>query len=69
MKNFLLRCQMNKRSVEIMYLSSTGQISQRSITINEIKGATIRAYCHLRKTQRIFKLDNILSINYKKKAS
>ncbi|KZE65618.1 hypothetical protein AWM68_20670 [Fictibacillus phosphorivorans] len=68
MKKFLLRCQLDHKPVEIMYLSNSGQISQRIISIKEINETTIRAYCHLRKTQRVFKLDNILSVNYKKAA-
>jgi predicted DNA-binding transcriptional regulator YafY len=69
MKSFLLRCHLNKIPVEIMYISKTGQVSQRTVSIKDINETTLRAYCHLRKTQRVFKLDNILSINYKKAAS
>jgi predicted DNA-binding transcriptional regulator YafY len=65
MKNFLLRCQLNNRPVEIMYISNSGEISQRTITIKDIRVHTIQAYCHLKRTYRIFKLDNILSVNYK----
>lgn len=68
MKSFLSRCQLNKIPVEIMYISNNGQISQRTISIKNINETTLRAYCHLRKTQRVFKLDNILSVNYKKAA-
>jgi predicted DNA-binding transcriptional regulator YafY len=66
MKSFLLRCNLNKIPVEIMYISNNGQVSQRIISIKDINETTIRAYCHLRKTQRVFKVENILSINYKK---
>jgi predicted DNA-binding transcriptional regulator YafY len=66
MKNFLSRCHLNKIPVEIMYITNNGQVSQRIISINNISERTIRAYCHLRKTQRVFKLDNVLSVNYKK---
>jgi predicted DNA-binding transcriptional regulator YafY len=68
MKSFLLRCHLNKIAVEIMYISNNGQVSQRTIFIKDINETTMRAYCHLRKTQRVFKLENILSINYKKAA-
>lgn len=69
MKNFLLRCQMNQKPVEIVYISNSGNISQRIITIRGIEDTKIKAYCHLRRTLRVFKLENILSINYKKAAS
>jgi predicted DNA-binding transcriptional regulator YafY len=69
MKSFLSRCHLNKIPVEIMYISNNGQVSQRTISIKDINETTLRAYCHLRKTQRVFKLENILSINYKRAAS
>jgi predicted DNA-binding transcriptional regulator YafY len=68
MKSFLSRCHLSKIPVEIMYISNIGRVSQRTISIKDINETTIRAYCHLRKTQRVFKLDNILSVNYKKAA-
>jgi predicted DNA-binding transcriptional regulator YafY len=66
MKTYLLQCQMNQSPVEMMYISESGVISHRTITIKEIYDTTLRAYCHLRRTSRVFKLENILSINYKK---
>ena len=68
MKSFLSRCQLNKIPVEIMYISNNGQVSQRTISIKDINEVTFRAYCHLRKTQRVFKLENVLSVNYKNAA-
>jgi predicted DNA-binding transcriptional regulator YafY len=68
MKSFLTKCHLNRIPVEIMYISNNGQVSQRTISIKDINETTMRAYCHLRKTQRFFKMDNILSINYKKAA-
>ncbi|MBH0171000.1 hypothetical protein [Fictibacillus sp. 18YEL24] len=68
MKSFLSRCHLNKIPVEIMYISNNGQVSQRTVSIKAINETTLKAYCHLRKTQRVFKLDNILSVNYKKAA-
>jgi predicted DNA-binding transcriptional regulator YafY len=69
MKNFLLRCQLNQEPVEIMYLSNSGEVSQRTISIRDIQNSKIKAYCHLRKTLRVFNLENVLSINYKRAAS
>jgi predicted DNA-binding transcriptional regulator YafY len=66
MKKFLLKCQMELKPVEIMYITDSGLISQRTITIKDMQGSIIRAYCHLRKRQRVFKIENILSINYRK---
>lgn len=66
MKSFLHKCLLNSTPVEIMYISGADKISQRTITIKEIQDTTMRAYCHLRKTTRLFKIENILSVNYKK---
>jgi predicted DNA-binding transcriptional regulator YafY len=68
MKSFLLRCQINRSPVEIMYIANSGKISQRIITVGEISESTIKAYCHLRKMQRVFKIKNILAINCKNAA-
>lgn len=66
MERFLKQCHLAQVPVEIMYLSKNGSISQRTITIREMKGSIVAAYCHLRNTTRNFKIDNILSVNYRK---
>ncbi|KEF40103.1 hypothetical protein M670_00118 [Schinkia azotoformans MEV2011] len=58
----------SKTLVEMIYMSSSGEISQRILTINAISENHVKAFCHLRKKTRIFKLDNILSaLPYKQK--
>jgi len=47
--------------LELIYLSEKGEISQRRIKVLEISSGSIRAFCLLRKKQRVFKLSNILS--------
>ncbi|MBH0174699.1 hypothetical protein IHV09_14115 [Fictibacillus sp. 23RED33] len=69
MENFIMKCLKEQRPIEIIYLADSGSISQRTIKVIEIRNATLKAYCHLRKTQRVFKIGNILSINYKTAAS
>jgi predicted DNA-binding transcriptional regulator YafY len=48
--------------LEMIYISEKGEITHRKIKVLEISSETIRAFCMLRHKQRIFKLENILSI-------
>lgn len=46
--------------ITIMYLKGT-EITMRNIRVLEVKEDRIKAYCYLRKDNRIFKIENILS--------
>jgi predicted DNA-binding transcriptional regulator YafY len=48
--------------LEMIYMSEKGVLSQRRIKILELSAGSIRAFCLLKRRQRIFKLENILSI-------
>ncbi|MDF1507488.1 hypothetical protein PZE06_04730 [Robertmurraya sp. DFI.2.37] len=48
--------------VEMIYISSSNQITQRKIIVKEINGSTIRAYCFMRRQARLFKIEQILSL-------
>lgn len=70
MKDFIKKCLNEQKQIEIIYISDSGSISQRTITIVSIfNDSKIKAYCHLRKKHRVFKLENVLSVNYKMAAS
>ncbi|MDZ5470393.1 hypothetical protein SM124_01395 [Bacillus sp. 31A1R] len=62
MKRLFLRSVEENLPLEMIYLSSSNQITQRRIIVREINEFTIRAYCHLRKQTRLFKIENILSL-------
>lgn len=51
------------RKIEIEYQDASGDITRRKITAQIIRtawsGLVIEAYCHLRQSQRSFKLENI----------
>ena len=51
------------REIEIEYQDASGDITRRKITAQIIRtawgGLVIEAYCHLRQSQRSFKLENI----------
>lgn len=61
MKTMLLHNLEEGTPLEIIYLSDKEKISQRRISILEIEGEYIRAYCFLRQMKRTFKISNILS--------
>lgn len=48
--------------LEIAYRGSGGQ-TRRRVTPKNIKGMNMRAYCHLRKEDRDFRLDRILEVH------
>ncbi|TDL32689.1 transcriptional regulator [Jeotgalibacillus sp. S-D1] len=61
MKNHMLRAMEKKQVVEMIYLANSGKISQRRITVLKVNDHSMVAYCFLRKTQRTFSYNNILS--------
>lgn len=69
MTNILKRGLESKQPIEIIYNDDSGNITQRIITIIAINDSHIKSYCHLRRTSRTFKKDNILSAAPHKKYS
>ncbi|OIK11105.1 WYL domain-containing protein [Bacillus sp. MUM 13] len=61
MNSTLLRSLKEDSLLEIIYLSEKGQVSQRRIQVLDLTEEYVRAYCFLRKTNRTFKISNILS--------
>ncbi|WP_246938547.1 hypothetical protein [Bacillus pinisoli] len=51
----------NQRA-EIIYLSASGSLTHRVIKIKKVTPFWVKGYCYLRKTERTFSLQNILSI-------
>lgn len=47
--------------IEMIYLAKDGQITQRKISVLQVDGRKVVAFCHLRNTKRTFLLENILS--------
>lgn len=65
MTGLLKRCLDEKRTVEIIYMSDGGSITQRTIIIREMNEKALKAHCLLRNKSRTFKLENILSAEIK----
>lgn len=69
MKGLLIKSRDSKAPIMIYYVDKEGKVTQRIITVRVIKDTSIRAYCHMRKADRIFKIDNILSCGPVRKRS
>lgn len=61
MNNIINRAYVDNQPLEIIYLSDSNQMSQRTILIKEIGLKSIKAYCFTKKQIRTFKIENILS--------
>ncbi|MFC5591600.1 transcriptional regulator [Sporosarcina soli] len=48
--------------LDMMYISKGGAISKRRIKVLQVGEVSFRAYCYLRKSNRTFKIDNILAL-------
>jgi predicted DNA-binding transcriptional regulator YafY len=62
MKGLLLSALETQEPLEIIYLNDRGQLSQRVIVLESVEDLYIKAFCQLRKQRRVFKVNNILSI-------
>ncbi len=62
MINLIKRACDNKTPIQIIYINSQKQISQRTIKVLAITKASVKAYCYTKRQFRTFKLTNILSV-------
>ena len=62
MKGLLKRAVMNGEFLEMIYLNTKGEISQRRIKVIKLNDESFSAYCFTRKQQRTFKISNVLSV-------
>ncbi len=62
MRNQLVKSMRFGESLDMMYMSNGGVISKRRIKVLQLDGETFKAYCHLRKAKRTFKVENILAL-------
>lgn len=49
-------------SLDMIYMANDGQISKRRIRVLQVGEVSFRAYCFLRKSNRTFKIDNVLAL-------
>ncbi|MBT2639261.1 MULTISPECIES: hypothetical protein [unclassified Bacillus (in: firmicutes)] len=61
--NGLLEQSFNENlPVEMIYLAANNQITQRRVIVKELHDRYFKAYCFLRKADRLFKKEHILSV-------
>ncbi|GAB3055259.1 WYL domain-containing protein [Virgibacillus ainsalahensis] len=61
MEDLLRRAVDKKQKLEMIYIASDNQISQRVIRVLQVTDESILAYCFTKKEVRTFKRNNILS--------
>ncbi|TGB04675.1 hypothetical protein [Halobacillus salinus] len=70
MDGIISRATVSKQPLEMIYLDSKGNMSQRQVRVVKVNGNQVLAYCYARKQVRSFKLSNILSVfPYQKKGA
>lgn len=62
MESLLEKSLKEKLAVEMIYLAANNQITQRRIVVKEMHDRYFKAFCFLRKADRLFKKENILSL-------
>ncbi|AIC93023.1 hypothetical protein [Shouchella lehensis] len=66
-RGVLQRALERKDCVELIYLDTKGIISQRVITVLQLKERWFVAYCYNKRQRRVFKYENVLSLNQMKR--
>jgi len=61
MNGLLTRSIEDKISIEIIYLNSQEEVSQRIVRVLSATDHYVKAYCYTKRQLRTFKRDNILS--------
>lgn len=62
MRRLLFSAAASGAILEMIYLDSKGNISQRRMKVLSVNEESFKAFCYVRKQQRTFKIINILSV-------
>ena len=57
----LMKCMERNQLVELMYMDSKGNISQRRVKVLRIQGDAFQVFCFKRNAKRTFIIDNVLA--------
>ncbi|MEK3955357.1 transcriptional regulator [Psychrobacillus sp. FSL K6-1464] len=57
----LMKCMERNQLVELMYMDSKGNISQRRVKVLRIQGDTFQVFCFMRNAKRTFIMNNVLA--------
>ncbi|WP_229654077.1 transcriptional regulator [Psychrobacillus faecigallinarum] len=61
MRITILNSMKTKQVFEMIYMKNNGEISKRRVKVLSVSKETFQAYCFLRGTKRIFKINNVLA--------
>jgi predicted DNA-binding transcriptional regulator YafY len=62
MNTLLKKSLQGNQPIEMIYLAANNKITQRRIIVKELRGNYFKAFCFLRNEDRLFKVENILSV-------
>lgn len=62
MRGKLLKSVNRRQVLDMIYMNKDGQISKRRVQVLQVGEVSFRAYCHLRKSNRTFTMDNVLAL-------
>ncbi|KPH71571.1 MULTISPECIES: hypothetical protein [Bacillaceae] len=51
-----------REKIKIIYYSNDKKLSQRTIKVIKMNDSNVLAYCYMKHSVRVFKLDNILAV-------
>ena len=57
----ILKSMKSNQVSEMIYLKNKGEVSKRRVKVLSITKNSFQAYCFLRGTKRIFKIENVLA--------
>lgn len=57
----LMKCMERNQLVELMYMDSKGNISQRRVKVLNIKGDSFQVFCFKRNAKRTFIINSVLA--------
>ena len=61
MRISILKSMKTNQVSEMIYMKNNGEISKRRVKVLSVSKDSFQAYCFLRVTKRIFKIENVLA--------
>lgn len=61
MRILILKSMKTNQVSEMIYMKNNGEISKRRVKVLSVKNDSFQAFCFLRGTKRVFKIDNVLA--------
>lgn len=62
MKEQLIKAMQRNQLVDMMYMSKSGEVTQRRIKIIKMVGDTFQSFCFVKHAKRTFIIDNVLAV-------